>query len=87
MTHKAKDCLDVSYIIVTMVHYCYHGIYVCLQRPRKLGARFTGKDIQPDEFVQPLLEFDYDGKRDRWNGYNSDWHQEIVDEYARVEEV
>lgn len=52
-----------------------------------MGAKFTGKDIQPDEFVQPLLEFDYDGKRDRWNGYNPDWHQEIVDEYARVEEV
>ena len=60
---------------------------MCSQRPRKLGAKFTGKDIRPDEFVQPLLEFDYDGKRDRWNGYNPDWHQEIVDEYARVEEV
>ena len=52
-----------------------------------MGAKLTGKDIQPDEFVQPLLEFDYDGKRDRWNGYNPDWHQEIVDEYSRVEEV
>lgn len=52
-----------------------------------MGAKFTGKDIQPDEFVQPLLDFDYDGKRDRWNGYNPEWHQEIVDEYARVEEV
>ena len=52
-----------------------------------MGAKYTGQDIKPDEHLQPNLEFDYDGKRDRWNGYNPDWHQEIVDEYSRVEEV
>ena len=43
-------------------------VYLCdynLQRPRRVGARFTGDDIKPDEHVQPQLSFDYDGKRDR----------------------
>ena len=35
------------------------------QRPRRVGAKFTGDDIKPDEKLQPELSFDYDGKRDR----------------------
>ncbi len=50
-----------------------------------MGARFTNKDIQPDEYVQPDLDFTYDGKRDRWNGYNPDDHQAIVEEYSKME--
>ena len=42
---------------------------VVLQRPRKVGAKYTGLDIAPDEYVQPNLQLDFDGKRDRWNGY------------------
>ncbi|XP_065919281.1 pre-mRNA-splicing factor SLU7-like [Dysidea avara] len=64
-----------------------HKAKNCLDRPRKLGAKYTGQDIRPDEHLQPNLDFDYDGKRDRWNGYNPDWHQEIVDEYSRVEDA
>ncbi|XP_036012344.1 pre-mRNA-splicing factor SLU7 isoform X2 [Mus musculus] len=29
--------------------------------------------------------FDYDGKRDRWNGYNPEEHMKIVEEYAKVD--
>jgi len=36
-----------------------------VQRPRRVGAKFTGDDIKPDEQLQPQLSFDYDGKRDR----------------------
>ena len=36
-----------------------------VQRPRRVGAKFTGEDIRPDEHLQPQLSFDYDGKRDR----------------------
>ncbi|XP_030067042.1 pre-mRNA-splicing factor SLU7 [Microcaecilia unicolor] len=57
----------------------------CLERPRKVGAKFTGANIAPDEFAQPQLMFDYDGKRDRWNGYNSEEHMKIVEEYAKVD--
>lgn len=37
----------------------------CMERPRKVGAKFTNVNIAPDEFTQPELSMDYDGKRDR----------------------
>lgn len=57
------------------------------QRPRRVGAKFTGTNIAPDEHIQPQLMFDYDGKRDRWNGYNPEEHMKIVEEYAKVDLV
>uniref|UniRef100_H3CWC3 Pre-mRNA-splicing factor SLU7 n=1 Tax=Tetraodon nigroviridis TaxID=99883 RepID=H3CWC3_TETNG len=57
----------------------------CLERPRKVGARYTGTSIAPDEHVQVNLDLDYDGKRDRWNGYDPEEHQRIVEEYAKVD--
>ena len=30
-----------------------------------MGAKYTSEDIQPDEVIQPNLDFDYDAKRDR----------------------
>ncbi|XP_038550530.1 pre-mRNA-splicing factor SLU7-like [Micropterus salmoides] len=57
----------------------------CLERPRKVGAKFTGTGIAPDEHSQIQLELDYDGKRDRWNGYDPEEHQRIVEEYAKVD--
>ncbi|XP_064630029.1 pre-mRNA-splicing factor SLU7-like [Lineus longissimus] len=59
----------------------------CLERPRKIGARFTGDKIAPDEYIQPQLDFDFDGKRDRWNGYDPREHQETIEEYAKLEEA
>ncbi|OBS78754.1 hypothetical protein A6R68_18865 [Neotoma lepida] len=57
----------------------------CFERPRRVGAKFTGTNIAPDEHIQPQLMFDYDGKRDRWNGYNPEEHMKIVEEYAKVD--
>lgn len=57
----------------------------CLERPRKVGAKFTGTGIAPDEHSQVNLDLDYDGKRDRWNGYDPEEHQRIVEEYAKVD--
>uniref|UniRef100_A0A671UF67 Pre-mRNA-splicing factor SLU7 n=1 Tax=Sparus aurata TaxID=8175 RepID=A0A671UF67_SPAAU len=57
----------------------------CLERPRKVGAKFTGTGIAPDEHSQVSLDLDYDGKRDRWNGYDPEEHQRIVEEYAKVD--
>lgn len=36
-----------------------------MERPRKIGAKYTNANIAPDEFTQPELSTDYDGKRDR----------------------
>ncbi|CAH1257821.1 SLU7 [Branchiostoma lanceolatum] len=57
----------------------------CFERPRKVGAKFTGDKIAPDEHMQPDLAFDYDGKRDRWNGFNPQEYQAVIDEYSKVE--
>ncbi|XP_013139331.1 PREDICTED: pre-mRNA-splicing factor Slu7 [Papilio polytes] len=59
----------------------------CLERPRKIGARFTNAAIAPDEFNQPDLNLSYDGKRDRWNGYDPEQHKAIIEEYQKVEEA
>lgn len=57
----------------------------CMERPRRVGAKFTGDDIKPDEHLQPQLSFDFDGKRDRWNGYNVDDYRKTVEEYVKLE--
>eukprot|EP00079_Xenopus_tropicalis_P034548 XP_017948319.1 PREDICTED: pre-mRNA-splicing factor SLU7 isoform X2 [Xenopus tropicalis] len=57
----------------------------CFERPRRVGAKFTGANIAPDEHDQPQLMLDYDGKRDRWNGYNPEEHMRIVEEHAKVD--
>lgn len=57
------------------------------QRPRKVGAKYTGTGIAPDEHDQVQIDLDYDGKRDRWNGYDPEEHQRIVEEYAKVDLV
>lgn len=49
----------------------------CVERPRKVGAKFTSTNFAPDEFVQPNLSLSFDGKRDRWNGYDSTAHREV----------
>lgn len=59
----------------------------CLERPRKVGAKFSNAQIAHDEFVQPDLKPDFDGKRDRWAGYDPANHREIVEEYQKIEEA
>jgi pre-mRNA-processing factor SLU7 len=61
-----------------------HKAKDCLSRPRKAGARWTGKDIQADEVVQDV-NLGWDAKRDRWNGYDATEYQAVIDEYNEVE--
>ncbi|CAG8590475.1 9181_t:CDS:2 [Acaulospora colombiana] len=56
----------------------------CMERPRKKGAKYTGKDIAPDEIIQEF-EGGYDAKRDRWNGYDPNEHKKVLEEYAAIE--
>ena len=64
---KNIDCLSFVMLILRVLcqQFFLHLCDFNLQRPRRVGARFTGDDIKPDEHVQPQLSFDYDGKRDR----------------------
>lgn len=42
-----------------------HNRKDCFERQRKIPAKYNNANIAPDEFVQPNLALDYDGKRDR----------------------
>lgn len=61
-----------------------HKVKDCLERKRFRGAKITGKDIAPDETVIGV-SLDFEGKRDRWNGYEPSMFKEVVDHYAMVE--
>ncbi|PGH26673.1 pre-mRNA-splicing factor slu7 [Polytolypa hystricis UAMH7299] len=63
-----------------------HKTKECLSRPRKLGAKWTGKDIQADEDIQKV-DMDWDAKRDRWNGYDASEYRQVVDEYEELEKL
>ncbi|CAL9247500.1 unnamed protein product [Arabidopsis halleri] len=61
-----------------------HDMKTCIERPRKVGAKYTNKNIAPDEKIESL-ELDYDGKRDRWNGYNPSSYRHVRDLYEAKE--
>lgn len=61
-----------------------HKAKDCLERPRAKGARWTGKDIRADEVVTDI-NFNWEGKRDRWNGYNADDYKQVQERYAKIE--
>ncbi|GAB7359566.1 hypothetical protein MBLNU230_g6753t1 [Neophaeotheca triangularis] len=63
-----------------------HKAKDCLQRKRKLGAKWTGKNIAADERVQDV-QLGWDAKRDRWNGYEAEEFREVVDEYDALESM
>ncbi|KAL0282379.1 UNVERIFIED_CONTAM: Pre-splicing factor SLU7 [Sesamum angustifolium] len=54
-----------------------HDKKSCVERPRKLGAKWTGKSIAPDEKIE-TFELDYDGKRDRWNGFDAASYKHVI---------
>jgi pre-mRNA-processing factor SLU7 len=63
-----------------------HKTKECLSRPRKQGARWTGKDIQADEVVQDV-EMGWDAKRDRWNGYDAQEYKQVINDYQQLEDM
>ncbi|RMZ88496.1 hypothetical protein DV736_g4273, partial [Chaetothyriales sp. CBS 134916] len=61
-----------------------HKTKECLYRPRKTGAKWTGKDIQADEVVE-TVNLGWDAKRDRWNGYDAREYNQVVQDYNDLE--
>jgi pre-mRNA-processing factor SLU7 len=61
-----------------------HKTKECLSRPRKHGAKWTGRDIQADEVVEDV-NLGWDAKRDRWNGYDAREYSAVVREYEELE--
>jgi pre-mRNA-processing factor SLU7 len=42
------------------------------------GAKVTNRDIAADDLVKDL-KFDFEGKRDRWRGYDPASYQRVID--------
>jgi len=61
-----------------------HQVKECMERPRKVKAEHDGKNLMPDEHIESL-ELDYEGKRDRWNGFQPDDYREVIEEWEKVE--
>ena len=62
-----------------------HKTKECLERPRKKGAKWTGKDLQQDEVVQDI-KLGFEAKRDRWNGYDPNEHLKLAEDWELIEE-
>ncbi|KAL2150024.1 hypothetical protein VTH82DRAFT_7700 [Thermothelomyces myriococcoides] len=58
----------------------------CVERPRKVGAKYTGKDIQADRTVKEV-KLGYEAKRDIWAAYDPSQYKEVVEEYNLIEEA
>ncbi|KAK1400103.1 hypothetical protein POM88_009966 [Heracleum sosnowskyi] len=63
-----------------------HNVKECTDRPRKFRAIWTNKNIAPDEKIE-RFELDYDGKRDRWNGYDAALYVHVVERYEARDEA
>ncbi|GBG92225.1 hypothetical protein CBR_g54768 [Chara braunii] len=63
-----------------------HDAKLCMERPRKLGAKWTSMHIAPDEKIESF-ELDYDGKRDRWNGYDPSTYSRVIDTFQKRDEA
>ena len=61
-----------------------HKAKDCVERPRAKGAKLTGSDIAPDEKVQ-TVDLDYEGKHDRYNGYDPSQYARVVERYEAIE--
>lgn len=61
-----------------------HQAKFCVERPRKVGAKYTNEDIKEDELVQ-TVSLDYDGKRDRWNGYDPNSYTKVINAFEKAD--
>ena len=63
-----------------------HAAKDCVERPRKKGARFTGKNIQADEAIVEMA-YDYAGKRDHWAQYDPSDHTRVIEAHEKEIEI
>jgi pre-mRNA-processing factor SLU7 len=61
-----------------------HSRKDCLERPRAKGARWTGTDIAADDVVRDV-NLDWEGKRDRWNGFDPKTYRAVHERHEKLE--
>ncbi|RLN02921.1 hypothetical protein BBJ28_00002043 [Nothophytophthora sp. Chile5] len=67
-----------------------HKTLECVERPRKVGAWKTNKDLKSDDVVvdvrsQQFGKLAFDAKRDQWLGYDPKEHARTIDRYEKVD--
>lgn len=67
-----------------------HKTVECVERPRKVGAWKTNKDLQSDEVLvdvrsQQYGKLAYDAKRDQWLGYDPKDHTQTIQRYDNID--
>jgi pre-mRNA-processing factor SLU7 len=63
-----------------------HKAKECLERPRKVGAKYSGLDLRADDNIQDI-KTTWDSKRDRWNGYDADEYKGVVREFEHEQQI
>lgn len=63
-----------------------YDVKICMDWLCKIGVKFINKFIVLDEKVE-IFELDYDGKCDRWNGYDVFIYSWVIDIYEVWDEV
>ncbi|KAF5101655.1 hypothetical protein D0Z00_000729 [Geotrichum galactomycetum] len=63
-----------------------HNAKECLERPRKVGAKYSGLDLRADDNIQDI-KTTWDSKRDRWNGYDADEYKGVVREFEHEQQI
>ena len=63
-----------------------HKTKECCERPRRRGAKFTNSNFKPDEFIEEI-SYDFEGKRDRWNGYEPKMEKRRFYEFEKYQEL
>ncbi|KAM7201382.1 Pre-mRNA-splicing factor slu-7 [Naviculisporaceae sp. PSN 640] len=58
----------------------------CLEKPRKIGAKWSGKDIQADRISRDV-KLGYEAKRDIYQTYDPKQYNEVIEEYNLLEEA
>ena len=58
----------------------------CCERPRRRGAKYTKNNFKPDEFLEEI-NYDFEGKRDRWNGYEPSMEIRRIKEFEKFQEL
>lgn len=59
----------------------------CVERPRRRNAKLTGDNLEADEYIPKEFELDYDGKRDRWAGYDPSTYIKVIEHHQKTRDV
>ncbi|KAG6602787.1 Pre-mRNA-splicing factor SLU7 [Phytophthora cinnamomi] len=67
-----------------------HKTSECVERPRKVGAWKTNKDLRGDDVVvdvrsEKFGKLAFDAKRDQWLGYDPKEHAKTIERYEKVD--